>query len=293
MPELPEVETVMRGLAPVLEGARLTRVEQRRAELRFPLPERFAERLQGRQVQRLQRRGKYILAHLDDGEVLIIHLGMTGRFSIDEGANGRTPGRFEHSAGHDPRHDHILLTLSTGTVVRYNDARRFGYMDLVPADELASHKLMKGLGVEPLGEALTADWLAKACAEKKVALKAALMDQRIIAGLGNIYVCEALYRAALDPRRAAATLATKAGAASVRCERLVAAIQQVLGEAIEAGGSSLRDFEKTDGSLGYFQHSFAVYGREGQSCRRSGCGGAIRRIVQTGRSTFYCPRCQR
>lgn len=294
MPELPEVETVCRGLAPVLVGARFLEVEQRRETLRFPLPDRFADRLRGQMVRALSRRAKYILADLDGGDVLAVHLGMSGRFSIERSAGkGRKPGRFFHFAGTDPAHDHLVFRMSNGATVRYNDVRRFGYMTLVAADELPGHKLFRNLGVEPLGNALTAAHLATACAGKQTSLKAALMDQRIIAGLGNIYVCEALFRAGLSPRRKAGILATRAGAPSVRAERLVSAVQAVLREAIEAGGSTLRDYHQADGSLGYFQHSFAVYGRAGLSCARPGCGGTVRRIAQTGRSTFYCPRCQR
>ncbi|MCG8562935.1 MAG: bifunctional DNA-formamidopyrimidine glycosylase/DNA-(apurinic or apyrimidinic site) lyase [Hyphomicrobiales bacterium] len=294
MPELPEVETVCRGLEPVLVGAAFLEVEQRRDALRFPLPDRFADRLRGQTVRTMNRRAKYILAELDGGDVLAVHLGMSGRFTIERPAGkAKKPGNFFHEAGTDPAHDHLVFRMSNGATVRYNDVRRFGYMTLVAADALDAHPLFRDLGVEPLGNALTAEHLAAACAGKQASLKAALMDQRIVAGLGNIYVCEALYRAGLAPRHKAAVLATKAGGPSVRAERLVAAIQAVLREAIDAGGSTLRDYHQADGSLGYFQHSFAVYGREGQSCARPGCGGTVRRIVQTGRSTFYCPRCQR
>ncbi|MGI9385448.1 MAG: bifunctional DNA-formamidopyrimidine glycosylase/DNA-(apurinic or apyrimidinic site) lyase [Methyloligellaceae bacterium] len=293
MPELPEVETVCRGLEPVLVGARFLDVEQRRDRLRFPLPDRFADRLRGQMVRAVNRRAKYILAELDGGDVLAIHLGMSGRFTIERRASkAKKPGRFFHAAGTDPAHDHLVFRMSNGATVRYNDVRRFGYMTLVAAEELSDHPLFRDLGVEPLGNALTAAHLATACAGKQASLKAALMDQRIIAGLGNIYVCEALFRAGLSPRHKAAILATKAGAPSVRAERLVTAIQAILRDAIEAGGSTLRDYHQADGSLGYFQHSFAVYGRAGQICARPGCGGIIRRVAQTGRSTFYCPRCQ-
>jgi formamidopyrimidine-DNA glycosylase len=294
MPELPEVETVRRGLEPILVGNAFTRVEQRRPDLRFPLPTRFGERLQGRKVQALDRRAKYLLARLDDGEVLVMHLGMTGRFSIDR-ANGATAalGRFAHRQRATPKHEHIVFHLGDGTAVRYSDTRRFGIMDLVPAGALESHALFKGLGVEPLGDALTPEWLAARLKGKATSIKAALIDQRLIAGLGNIYACEALYRAGISPLKLAGTLATKSGKSTKKTEALVEGIKTVLESAIKAGGSSLRDYRDTDGRLGRFQHRFKVYGREGKACRRTGCGGIVRRIVQSGRSTFYCPTCQR
>lgn len=294
MPELPEVETVRRGLESVLVGARFDRVEQRRADLRFPFPDRFVERLSGTRVEALSRRAKYLLAHMESGEVLIMHLGMSGRFKVlRAGANAQKPGEFLYEAGDSSRHDHVLFAMSNGATVIYNDARRFGFMDLAREDGLAAHKLMSGLGVEPLGADLTPGYLAARCKDKRTTLKAALLDQRIIAGLGNIYVCEALYRSGLSPRRMASALATRAGRATGRAERLVPQIKAVLEDAIEAGGSTLRDYHAPEGDLGYFQHSFAVYGREGMECARPGCGGTIRRIVQGGRSTFFCPRCQR
>ena len=294
MPELPEVETVRRGLEPVLAGQKLARVEQRRPDLRFPFSERFTERLTGRRVVALDRRAKYLLARLDSDDVLLMHLGMSGRFTIARtGANAMRPGEFVHETGSDARHDHVVFHTASGATVTYNDPRRFGFMLLVPDAELASHSLMRGLGVEPLDAELDAAYLAARCRGKKADLKAALMDQRIVAGLGNIYVCEALHRAGLSPRRSASALATKAGAPAGRCERLVPAIRAVLEDAIRAGGSTLRDYHAPEGDLGYFQHSFAVYGREGLECQRPGCGGVIRRIVQAGRSTFYCPECQR
>jgi formamidopyrimidine-DNA glycosylase len=294
MPELPEVETVRRGLEPVLAGARIRRVVQRRPDLRFPFPERFCERLEGRTIERLERRAKYILGHLDAGEVLAIHLGMTGRFSIAVagGANGTQLGEFTHQAGHDPTHDHVVIETEAGATVTYNDARRFGYMSLIPASEMARHPHFKGLGIEPLGPELDAAFLAKKAEGRTADLKAFLMDQRIIAGLGNIYVCEALFRAGLSPSREAGALSRR-GKPTDRGERLVVAIRNVLEAAIAAGGSTLRDYRHTNGSPGYFQHSFAVYGREGEACTRPGCAGKIGRIVQAGRSTFYCGRCQR
>ena len=275
-------------------GARFARVEQRRPDLRFPFPERFVERLSGQRIEALSRRAKYLLAHIEGGEVLIMHLGMSGRFKVlRAGANAQKPGEFLYEAGDRSRHDHVLFAMSNGATVIYNDARRFGFMDLARADRLEAHKLMAGLGVEPLGADLTPDYLAACCEGKQTSLKAALLDQRIIAGLGNIYVCEALYRSGLSPRRKASVLATKAGQATVRAERLVPEVKAVLKDAIEAGGSTLRDYHAPEGDLGYFQHAFAVYGREGLECARPGCGGTIRRIVQGGRSTFFCPRCQR
>lgn len=297
MPELPEVETVRRGLQPVLEGARVIGVEARRPNLRFPLPDRFAERLEGRRVAELGRRAKYLTARLDAGPVLICHLGMSGSFRIEDEEGSETPGTFHHPRSKDAAHDHVVLHVETaaGTLKRivYNDPRRFGFMLFAEADHLAEHPLLAGLGVEPTGNALDGQMLADLFGGRAAPLKSALMDQRLIAGLGNIYVCEALWRAGLSPRRAAGTLATASGKASARAERLAEAIRDVIGEAIEAGGSSLRDHMRTDGSLGYFQHSFRVYDREGEPCPRPGCGGTIERIVQNGRSTFYCPACQR
>ncbi len=281
MPELPEVETVRRGLAPVLEGAVFVRVRQRRAGLRFPFPANFARRLKGRRAETLTRRAKYLLAHLDNGEVLAMHLGMSGRFVI--GAKGERG---------DARHDHVVFEMSNGAVIRYNDARRFGSMALIPADALAEHPLFAGLGVEPLGDELTPAWIAARASGRRQPLKAFLLDQRVVAGIGNIYACEALYRARLAPQKPASVLASGNGAPTPAARRLVKAVKAVLAEAIAAGGSSLRDYRKADGSLGYFQHSFAVYGREGQVCQRQGCGGIVERMVQNGRSTFYCPRCQ-
>jgi formamidopyrimidine-DNA glycosylase len=290
MPELPEVETVRLGLAPVLVGNSFASVEQRRGDLRFPLPKHFAERLRGRKVDALDRRAKYLLARLDDGEVLVMHLGMTGRFSIDQtnGANMK-PGAFAHSI---PKHEHIVFHLVDGTAVRYSDTRRFGLMDLIPGEALPAHALFKGLGVEPLSSDLTADWLASRLKGKATSIKAALVDQRLIAGLGNIYACEALFRTGISPLRLAGTLSTKTGKSTKAIEALVKGVKAVLREAIKAGGSSLRDYARADGRLGRFQHSFKVYGREGRPCRKKGCRGTVRRIVQSGRSTFYCPNCQ-
>ena len=294
MPELPEVETVRLGLAPVLVGNSFASVEQRRGDLRFPLPKHFAERLRGRKVDALDRRAKYLLARLDDGEVLVMHLGMTGRFSIDQ-ANGKSLelGDFEYGQKPTPKHEHIVFHLADGTAVRYSDTRRFGFMDLIPGATLPSHALFKGLGNEPLGADFTPEWLASRLKGKATSIKAALVDQRLIAGIGNIYACEALFRAGISPTRLAGTLATKTGKPTKSIEALVKAVKAVLGEAIKAGGSTLRDYARADGRLGRFQHSFKVYGREGKPCRKKGCRGTVRRIVQSGRSTFYCPNCQR
>ncbi|MEM1384059.1 MAG: bifunctional DNA-formamidopyrimidine glycosylase/DNA-(apurinic or apyrimidinic site) lyase [Pseudomonadota bacterium] len=292
MPELPEVETVRRGLEPVLVGHSLTRVEQRRADLRWPLPVRFAERLSGRRVEGLARRSKYILAALDGGETWILHLGMSGRVLVEvpepAAANGAEMlGQFAHAAGEIGTHDHVILWTDGGARVIYNDARRFGAMDLWPTQDLTAHRWLAPLGPEPLGNAFHADYLAEKLAGRFMAIKAALLDQRIVAGLGNIYVCEALHRTGIHPARAAGAIAR------LRIERLVSEIRSTLTEAIEAGGSSLRDYRQADGELGYFQHSFQAYGREGEPCRRNGCKGSIRRIVQSARSSFYCARCQR
>ena len=301
MPELPEVETVRAGLEPVLRGHRFVRVEQRRKDLRFPLPERFAQRLTGRRVTRLDRRAKYILVHLDRGEVLAMHLGMTGRFSVrlpgTPSSRSRRQaiqlGEFTHEHGDDAKHDHLVFTMSGGAVVTYNDARRFGYMTLIPEGELEQDAFFHGLGVEPLGEELTPAYLAARAAGRRADLKSLLMDQRNIAGLGNIYVCEALFRAGLDPWKPAARLATKTGKPTPAAERLVSEIKAVLRDAIRAGGSTLRDYKRADGSMGAFQNEFSVYGREGETCARPGCRGTVRRTTQGGRSTFYCPTCQR
>jgi formamidopyrimidine-DNA glycosylase len=291
MPELPEVETVRRGLAPAMEGARFAQVEARRRDLRWPLPKDFAQRLQGQTVQGLGRRAKYLLADLSSGEVLLMHLGMSGSFRLRR--NGQQvlgdPRYFEIAK--DEKHDHVVFHMSNGATITFNDPRRFGSMKLVPRAKLEQEPLLRGLGPEPLGNEFDAAMLAKACAGKKTSLKAALSDQRIVAGLGNIYVCEALFRARLSPKRQAATIADRHGKPNERALALVDAIKAVLNDAIVAGGSSLRDHRRADGSLGDFQHRFQVYDREGEPCPT--CKGKIKRIVQTGRSTFYCPSCQK
>lgn len=289
MPELPEVETVRRGLAPVLDGARIAAVRLVRPALRYPFPERFADRLGGRRVVGLGRRSKYLIWEIEGGDSLLCHLGMSGSFRIEGGAPslGGTPGNFALARSRDGRHDHVCFELEGGARVIYNDPRRFGFMDLFATADAARHPRLAGLGVEPTSNLFSAATLA-VFADRRTPLKAALLDQGVVTGLGNIYVCEALWRAGLDPARPASVLADPALA-----ETLAAAIRAVIAEAIEAGGSSLRDHMRTDGTLGYFQHRFAVYDREGEACRRPGCGGTVARIRQAGRSTFFCPACQR
>ena len=287
MPELPEVEIVRRGLVPALEGKVFDRVDQHRPDLRFPLPTRFAPRLEGQKVERLERRGKYLLAHLASGDVLLMHLGMTGRFRVRKRAK-----QAGANAAEGAKHDHVVFHMQDGGHITYNDPRRFGFMLLIDRSELAEHPLLGNLGVEPLSEALTPEYLAARARRKKVSLKSFLSDQRIIAGLGNIYVCEALYRAGLSPTRAASTLATATGEPTEDATALVPEIRAVLQDAIRAKGSSLRDYRQANGERGGFQNRFGVYNRTGKRCPRQGCGGKIERIVQAGRSTFYCPRCQ-
>jgi len=293
MPELPEVETVRRGLQPVMEGARILKAEARRGDLRFPFQKDFATRLQGQTVTGLGRRAKYLMADLGSGDVLLMHLGMSGSFRVQKPDEARTPGEFHHPRGKDAAHDHVVFHMSSGADIVFNDPRRFGYMKIIARDAIDEEPLLRGLGPEPLGNAFDAAMLAHSCAGKKTSLKAALLDQRVVAGLGNIYACEALYRARLSPRRLAATLANRKGEPTDHARRLVDAIHAVLNQAIEAGGSSLRDHRQTSGELGYFQHSFQVYDREGEPCGKRGCGGIVRRFTQNGRSTFWCPKCQK
>ncbi|MFL1875996.1 bifunctional DNA-formamidopyrimidine glycosylase/DNA-(apurinic or apyrimidinic site) lyase [Hansschlegelia beijingensis] len=292
MPELPEVETVRRGLAPVMEGRRIERVEARRPDLRFPFPERFAERIAGRTVTSLGRRAKYLLADLDDGETLVMHLGMSGSFRVTLPETGQAPGAFHHPRSKAAAHDHVTFAMSGGATVTYNDPRRFGFMALIPRAGLETHPLFRHVGIEPLGNELDGALLARLFHGRQTSLKAALLDQRLIAGLGNIYVCEALHRARLSPKRLAGSTASKSGGPTARSERLGLAIREVLQAAIAAGGSTLRDFSHADGELGYFQHSFRVYDREDEPCPTPDCRGVVKRITQTGRSTFFCPVCQ-
>jgi formamidopyrimidine-DNA glycosylase len=296
MPELPEVETVRRGLETAMQGQCISRVEVRRPDLRWPLAQDFAQRLQGKRVTGLGRRAKYLLVDLSSDDVLIMHLGMSGSFHVFLGeptAEDKNLGRYYHERSKHLAHDHVVFHLGSGATVTFNDPRRFGFMKLVPRRGLDREPLLRGLGPEPLGNAFDAVMLASACRGKKTSFKAALLDQRVIAGLGNIYVCEALHRAHLSPKRRASTLAERNGAPNARSARLVEGIKAVLTQAIKDGGSSLRDHRLTDGELGRFQHNFRVYDRAGERCRTEGCKGTIRRIVQNGRSTFYCPVCQK
>jgi formamidopyrimidine-DNA glycosylase len=301
MPELPEVETVRRGLQPVMEGSKIVKAEIRRKDLRFPFQKDFVARLEGQTVTGLGRRAKYLMADLESGDVLLMHLGMSGSFRVITDEDRKTPGQFHHPRGEDRAHDHVVFHMSSGAAVVFNDPRRFGYMKIIARQALDDESLLKGLGPEPLGNQFDAKMLAQSCANKKTSLKAALLDQRVVAGLGNIYVCEALFRSHLSPRRLAATLATKAGQhngvagaePTDHAKRLVTAIHAVLNQAIKAGGSSLRDHRQTSGELGYFQHSFQVYDREGEKCQTAGCSGIVRRFTQNGRSTFWCPKCQK
>jgi formamidopyrimidine-DNA glycosylase len=293
MPELPEVETVRRGLEPAMEGARFVAVEARCRDLRWPLPKDFAARLQGKTVVGLGRRAKYLLADLCSGDVLLMHLGMSGSFRVNRNGGERTPRKYHHEREQHLAHDHVVFRMSNGAVVTYNDPRRFGSMKIVARTRLDEEPLLRSLGPEPLGNTFDAAMLARACWRKKTTLKAVLSDQRIVAGLGNIYVCEALHRARLSPKRKASTLAPHSGIPNERAERLVAGIKAVLTEAIKAGGSSLRDHKRTDGELGLFQHNFRVYDRAGRPCPTPECTGTIKRIVQNGRATFFCPVCQR
>jgi formamidopyrimidine-DNA glycosylase len=282
MPELPEVETVRRGLLPVLEGAVIARADVNRPDLRWPLPERMSERLAGRRVLALRRRSKYILADLDSGETLLVHLGMSGRMLI----SGAQIGTFHHDHPAPQKHDHVVLHMENGARITFNDARRFGAMDLMPTDRSGDHPLLAALGPEPFGNDFNQTYLADRLKGRRAPIKATLLDQRIVAGLGNIYVAETLYRARISPLRPAGDLA------EVQVHALVPIIREVLAEAIEAGGSSLRDFLQASGELGYFSKHFQVYDREGQPCETPDCTGTVTRSVQSGRSSFWCPVCQ-
>jgi len=283
MPELPEVETVRRGLAPAMEGQVIAAVQVNRPDLRWPFPQNMAARMAGQTVNTLRRRSKYILADLSSGESLLIHLGMSGRMLV----SGDPLGQFTHSHPMPEKHDHVVIDMNNGARITFNDPRRFGAMDLLDTATAEAHPLLAKLGPEPLGNALDDIYLIAALKGKNTPIKSALLDQRIIAGLGNIYVCEVLYRAGISPLRRAGQISAR------RVAGLVPIIRQVLSDAIEAGGSSLKDFRQADGELGYFQHSFDVYDREGKPCRTEGCTGTVNRVVQSGRSTFYCPQCQR
>lgn len=286
MPELPEVETVRRGLEPHLAGRRINHVDQRRPNLRFPFPDEFPQRLMGHEITSLTRRAKYIFIHLSSGESWMVHLGMTGRFTINAAETvNATSGQTGHNSGWplaEP-HDHVIITLDDGGVVVYNDVRRFGYMDLMPTDQINLHSAIKNLGPEPLTDEFSVKDLTKKLENKKSAIKMAMLDQSVVAGLGNIYICEALWRCGISPKLAGNMLGKK------KLSLLVGVVKEVLEDAIEAGGSSLKDFRKADGELGYFQHQWDAYGKEGEACKKNGCSGQIERIVQSGRSTFYCP----
>lgn len=283
MPELPEVETVRRGLAPAMEGAVIAQADVNRPDLRWPFPVGMAERLKGKRVLGLRRRSKYILADLDSGETLLVHLGMSGRMLI----SGDPLGQFVHDHPSPEKHDHVVLHMDNGARITFNDPRRFGAMDLLSTATAEAHPLLASIGPEPLGNGFNEDYLIQALAHRNTPMKSALLDQKIIAGLGNIYVCESLFRSKIHPTRPARRVS------KARVAKLVPIIRAVLNDAITAGGSSLRDFRQADGELGYFQHSFDVYGREDEACRTPECASRIRRIVQSGRSTFYCPTCQR
>lgn len=283
MPELPEVETVRRGLAPVMEGQVIAQARVNRPDLRWPFPENMADRLTGTRIERLRRRSKYILADLSSGETLLIHLGMSGRMLV----SGDPLGNFVHDHPAPEKHDHVVLDMGQGARVTFNDPRRFGAMDLMTTAEVERHPLLVSLGPEPLGNEFSESYLTGMLKGRRAPVKSALLDQKIIAGLGNIYVCEALYRARIHPARKVNRIS------EARLGALVPIIREVLQDAIAAGGSSLRDFRQADGELGYFQHSFDVYGREGAPCRSEGCADSVRRIVQSGRSSFYCASCQR
>jgi formamidopyrimidine-DNA glycosylase len=282
MPELPEVETVRRGLLPAMEGKRFLRVETRRKDLRFPFPAKFNQRLEGARVQNLGRRAKYLVGELSTGEALIMHLGMTGRFTV---SGKKKPGKFHHEHGEDEKHDHVVFDMQGGARITFNDARRFGFMELWRMDELGEYPGFNGLGPEPISNEFSGAYLEEAFEGKKTPVKAALLDQRVVAGLGNIYVSEALFRSGINPRKLAGAIRRD------RLERLAVEVRKVIEEAIEAGGSTISDFGTPDGELGYFQHRFCVYDKEGEPCPT--CAKPIRRLVQSGRSTFYCASCQR
>ncbi len=264
-----------------MEGKRILRVETRRKDLRFPFPENFNQRIEGSRVTRLGRRAKYLVGELSNGEALIMHLGMTGRFTV----KGKKPGKFHHAAGAGEKHDHVVFDMQGGARVVFNDARRFGFMDLWPLDDIDHYAPFDGMGPEPISNEFSGAYLEEAFADKKTPVKSALLDQNVVAGLGNIYVCEALFRAGISPKKLAGSIKRD------RLEPLAAEIRKVIEEAIEAGGSTISDFGAPDGDLGYFQHRFQIYDREGEPCIT--CAKPVKRLVQSGRSTFYCSTCQR
>lgn len=281
MPELPEVETVRRGLAPAMEGKRILRVETRRKDLRFPFPANFNQRIEGAKLSHMGRRAKYLVAELSNGEALIMHLGMTGRFTV----HGKGPGKFHHEAGADEKHDHVVFEMQGGARVVFNDARRFGFMDLWPTESLETYAPFAGMGPEPISNAFSGAYLQEAFAGKKTPVKSALLDQNVVAGLGNIYVCEALFRSGISPKKLAGAIRRD------KLELLAVEVRKVIEEAILAGGSTISDFKTADGELGYFQHTFRIYDREGEPCHV--CTRPVKRMVQSGRSTFYCAQCQK
>ena len=283
MPELPEVETVKAGIAPAMEGHVIAQADINRPNLRWPFPENMAARLTGKRVLRLRRRSKYILVDLDSAETLLIHLGMSGRMLV----SGQKVGEFHHAHPAPAKHDHVVLHMDTGARITFNDARRFGAMDLLDTATQDDHWLIRDLGPEPLGNGFGDTYLKTRLKGRNTPIKSALLDQGIVSGLGNIYVCEVLFRAGVDPRRKAGKLSVK------EVDSLVPIIRDVLTEAIAAGGSSLRDYRQSDGALGYFQHVFKVYDRAGNPCVTAGCHGVVERVVQSGRSSFFCPECQR
>jgi len=289
MPELPEVETVLRGLEPVMVNQKIRNAEIRRPNLRWPFPENMSQRLSGVKILRLHRRSKYILCDLDSGETLLIHLGMSGRMTISHAGKESEDllGNFKYKPSTPAKHDHVILDMQTGARISFNDARRFGAMDLINTKTLFDHKLIKSLGPEPLGNEFNAPYLQSKLKSKTASIKSAMLDQKIVSGLGNIYVCESLWRAGINPKRLSGKVSRN------KIDVLVPIIRNVLTEAISAGGSSLKDHRQTNGDLGYFQHSFAVYGREGKKCDSANCSELIKRIVQSGRSSFYCAKCQK
>ena len=289
MPELPEVETVLRGLEPVMVGQKIRNAEIRRPDLRWPFPKNMSERLTGVTILRLHRRSKYILCDLNSGETLLIHLGMSGRMIISHAGNVSDDllGNFQYKPSTPAKHDHVILDMMDGTRISFNDTRRFGAMDLIETNNLFNHKLIKLLGPEPLGNEFNSPYLYSKLKGKTAPIKSALLDQRIVSGLGNIYVCESLWRAGINPKRLSGKVSRK------KNDVLVPIIRDVLREAISAGGSSLKDHRQTNGDLGYFQHTFAVYGREGKKCNSVNCSELVKRIVQSGRSSFYCAKCQK